>query len=257
MRHKPAKVPDARPDLVSVGFIHPGEYAACFAESLKEVLFHDLQHRQRIVSHNFGQLSKECGSGGIVEGRNHLARTICDKAPDVAWLFMVDSDMGFAADTVERLVAAADPVERPVLGGLCFAMRNDGVSSFGGIKYRAQPTLYSFHETDDKVGFVPQFTYPADEVVRVSGSGAACLLIHRSALETVRAKFGDNWFTPITHPKGPVVFGEDLSFCVRLAACDIPISVHTGIKTTHAKGFAYLDEQFYVAQEIAAGRRQP
>ena len=252
----PTRKPRPKGGLVSVGFLHPGHYAACFAESLKDLLFYDAAGRQRIVSHSHGQLGKECGSAGIVDGRNALARVMCDESP-ADWLFMVDSDMGFDADTVERLIAAADPVERPVVGGLCFACKTDGKASNYGIRYRAQPTLYDFVDLDDKVGFVPRFAYPQNELVPVAGSGAACLLIHRSALEAVRAKYGDVWFDPVTHPKGPTTFSEDLSFCIRLAGCGLPIHVHTGIKTTHDKGFAYLDEEWYFAQEVAAGRAEP
>jgi hypothetical protein len=72
----------------------------------------------------------------------------------------------------------------------------------------------------------------------------------------VREKYGDNWYTPITHPTGPTTFSEDLSFCVRAAACDHAAFVHTGVKTCHDKGFVFLDEEYFVGQEIAAGRRQ-
>lgn len=238
------------PALVSVGFLHPGHYAACFAESLKDLLFLDATGNQRIVSHPFGQMGKSVGSGGIVAGRNQLAQIMCDDSP-AEWLFMVDSDMGFAADTVERLIAAADPQERPVVGGLAFAHKTDGKAEFYGVRYRACPTLYEFVDMEDKVGFVPMLTYPRGELVPVSATGGACLLIHRTALERVRAKYGDVWFDTITHPKGPTTFSEDLSFCVRLAAVDVPIFVHTGVKTTHDKGGVFLDEAFYDRQQAA------
>ena len=70
------------------------------------------------------------------------------------------------------------------------------------------------------------------------------------ALETVRTKYGDVWFDTIRHPKG-AHFSEDLAFCVRLAACDIPIYVHTGVKTGHDKGGVFYDEPFYDAQQSA------
>lgn len=64
------------PGAVSVGFLHPGHYSACFAESLQDALFTDLAGAQRIVSHPFGKIGKSCGSGGIVAGRNQLARVM-------------------------------------------------------------------------------------------------------------------------------------------------------------------------------------
>lgn len=237
---------------VTVGFLHPGEYAACFAESLQDLLFHDLSNHQRIVSHQFGKMGKECGSGGLIDGRNAITTAFLDES-ESEWLFMIDSDMGFAADTVDRLIVAAHRSKRPVVGGLAFAMKTAGKSDFYGIRYRATPTAYEFIETDDKVGFLPMFDYPRDQMVPVAATGAACVLVHRSAMQAIRDKYGDVWFDAITHPKGPTTFSEDLSFCVRLAGCDLPMFVHTGIKTTHDKGFAYLDEEFYDRQQAMRG----
>lgn len=240
---------------VTVGFLHPGHYAACFAESLQDLLFHDLAGQQRIVSHKHGKMGKECGSGGIIAGRNTIAKAFLDES-EAEWLFMIDSDMGFADDTVERLITSAHRDKRPVVGGLCFAMKTDGRASFYGIRYRATPTVYEFFEDDERVGFVPMFNYPRNEMVPAAATGAACVLVHRNAIEAVRRKYGDVWFDAITHPKGPTTFSEDLSFCVRLAGCDIPMFVHTGIKTTHDKGFVYLDEEFYdcqQAREVTSG----
>ena len=238
------------PGAVTVGYIHPGHLASCFTESLIEVLIADLTGPQRILSHAHGKLAKECGAAGIVDGRNLLAKAMCDSS-EAEWLFMVDADMGFAADTIERLIAAADPGERPVVGALCFAQKTDGRSSFHGIRYRAQPTLYRFVETDEKVGVTPMFEYQRDALVPVDATGGACLLIHRTVLERIRSQFGDVWFDPITHPKGSTVFSEDLSFCFRATMVDVPLFVHTGIKTTHDKGSVFLDEEFYDRQQEA------
>ena len=234
--------------LVSVGFLHPGHYSACFAESLTDLLFHDISTEQRIVSHPHGKMGKECGSGGIVAGRNKLTKTFLDES-EAEWLFMVDSDMGFSGDIIERLLQHADPYSHPIVGALCFAMKTDGRSSFYGIRYRATPTVYEFAETDTEVGFVPMFDYPRDQLVKVAATGTAAVLIHRRAAQAIRDKYGDVWFDPITHPTGPTTFSEDLSFCVRVAGCDMPLYVHTGVKTTHDKGAAFLDEELFDHQE--------
>lgn len=230
--------------LVSVAFLHPGHYAACFAESLTDLLFHDLSGKQRVVSHPHGKIGKECGSGGIVAGRNVVTKAFLDES-EAEWLLMVDSDMGFAADTLERLIDAADPYAAPVVGALCFAHKTNGRSSFYGIRYRPCPTVYDFAETGDKVGFVPRLDYERDKLLKASATGAACVLIHRRAAEAIRRKYGDVWWDPITHPTGPTTFSEDLSFCVRVAGCDMPIHVHTGVKTTHDKGGVFLDEELF------------
>jgi hypothetical protein len=80
------------------------------------------------------------------------------------------------------------------------------------------------------------------------------VLIHRGVLAAVRDEYGDHWFDLIELPKGrtgTTTFGEDMSFCLRLAALGIPMHVHTGVKTTHDKGGAFLDEEFYDLQQAA------
>lgn len=239
---------------VAFAYLHPGHYASCFAESLVDLLFHDALAHQRIVP-NGKKMGKECGSSGIVDGRNLISRVFLDET-ECEWLFFVDSDMGFAPDTVDRLIAAADPILRPVVGALCFAQKTDGQGDLYAVRYRATPTLYKFVELEDAVGFAPLFDYPRDQLVNVGATGAACVLIHRSVLEKVRDKYGDTWWSPITHPKG-TVFSEDLSFCVRVAACDLPMHVHTGVKTTHHKGGVYLDEETYDRAETNRGCPPP
>lgn len=236
---------------VTVGFLHPGHYSACFAESLCDMLFYDAAVNQRIVSHPFGKMGKECGSGGIVDGRNKIAQVVLDES-DADWLFFIDSDMGFAPDTVDRLVEAAHALDRPVVGGLAFAHKTDGKASFYGTRYLCQPTLYDWYEDDERAGFVPRFEYPRNELVEVSATGAAIILIHRLALEAIRDRFGDVWFDQIRHPKG-IHLSEDLSFSVRVAACDMPIHVHTGIKTVHDKGGVFYDEAFFDRQQASKG----
>jgi len=150
---------------------------------------------------------------------------------------------------VERLIEAGHAKDRPVVGALAFAHKTDGRGTDRyGIRYRAQPTVYSWYEDDERCGFAPMFDYPRNELIEVAGTGAACILIHRLALEAIRERYGPVWFDTIRHPKG-AHFSEDLSFCVRVAGVDLPLHVHTGIKTGHDKGAVYLDEDYFDAQQ--------
>lgn len=242
---------------VTVGFLHPGEYAACFANSLIDLLMVDLLHGEGRMAHAHGRLGNEVGANQIITGRNELARATLDGTGS-EWLFMVDSDMGFAPDTVERLIASADPDTRPVVGGLAFACKGDGNGDYGARRYRATPTVYRMYETDTEIGFVPTFDYPRNTLIEVDATGAACVLVHRSALQAIRDNYGDCWFDAITLPKGKngrTTFGEDLAFCLRLKACGIPVFVDTSVKTTHDKGGVFLDEEFYDLQQIGLGGR--
>jgi len=233
------------PGSVAVGFLHPGEWSACFGLSLVELYLVDAT----IGSHRLvRQLPKFCAAGGVVAARNEVAEKFLD-ATDCEWLWMIDSDMGFGPTTVDELIAAADPDTRPVVGGLCFALRRDRPGVFHGEKYVIVPSAYRWIETGGEVGFQSILDLPSDEtLMEVSATGAACMLVHRNALDAVRKKYGDHWFDPVTHPTGPTTFSEDLSFCVRLAAVDIPVFVHTGVGTTHDKGGIFLDREAFDTQ---------
>jgi GT2 family glycosyltransferase len=161
-------------------------------------------------------------------GRNRLCADFLARPGSPEWLFMVDTDMVLQADTVDRLIAAADPVGVPVLGGLCWSLD-------AGVKV---PTMYELVEKEPgRLAFTRPARWPDDAVVRVSATGAACLLIHRSVLETVRETAGDPaapWFRET--PVAPMsLMGEDMTFCLRCAAAGIPVHVHTGIKAGHMK----------------------
>jgi hypothetical protein len=233
------------PGTVSVGFLHPGQYASCFAESCVDMLLYDLSHNMR-MSRDGGWLALRCTATQIVEGRNKLASIICDQS-EAEWLFMVDSDMGFGEDTVDALIAVADPVDRPVVGALYFTLGDDGPAPFYGRRFWCTPAIYRWRNNEPhQPDLVPHYSYTRNDVTRCDATGAGCLLIHRSVLEQMRAKFGDEWFDPIKI--SDKTYGEDLSFCFRLLLLGVPLFVHTGIKTTHDKGGVFLDEDYYERQ---------
>lgn len=236
-----------RRGTVLVAYAHPpGDIAHSFHVSLIALINYDAANNQRVIAPG-GPLMMRCGTGGLVEARNAIARHFLDDT-DEEWLWMVDTDMGFAADTVDRLVEAADPDERPVVGALCFGLRYGGGDGYGGFETAPFPTIYGWAETVNGFnGFRAADNYPRDTLLRVAGTGAACLLIHRSALEKVRGKFEDHWFDPVRYPDGRFV-SEDLSFCYRLGVLDIPVFVHTGVKTTHAKTM-WVGEQQWAAHK--------
>lgn len=242
------------PGTVAVGFLDPGHWSHCFGQSLIDLYLVDAHGSQRLVPHG-KQLRDNAQAGGIVAGRNAVAKKFLDDT-DCEWLFVVDSDMGFGPTTVDDLIASADPDTRPVVGGLCFSLRRDTPGEFYGQKYVVVPTCFEYVDTDDEIGFRSMIDYPRDALVQVGGTGAACVIIHRTAMEKVRARFGDTWYDHVTHPGG-TTFSEDLSFCVRLAACDIPVYVNTGVRTTHDKHGVFLDEdEFDRCRALHASREE-
>lgn len=243
-----------KPGTVIPGFVDGGEWAACFGLSWMDLLLYDNGRLEPRILREGGQyLRKVAGTMGVAAGRNEI--TAAFLASDAEWLWFVDTDMGFAPDTVDRLIESAEANGSGVTGGLCFAQQRDTdleQAPFYGQRYRIIPTLYEFTEipqTGEK-GWRHLPRYQRGAWQQVAGTGAACLLIHRSAAEAV----GPMPFNPITLPDGgphgtPRTFSEDLSFCVRAAAADIMIGVDTSVRTTHYKGGIYLDETAYAMQQ--------
>ena len=218
---------------VQVAYLHPHVVSHSWHESMMRLMVHDLANEQRIMDTN-GPFMIRCDSGGLVESRNLAVQRFLDETP-YEWLFLIDTDMGFAADTVDRLVDAADPAERPVVGALCFGAREVRHDGMGGVRVMPVPTLFQMARTPEgHVGFGTRWDVPENSLVQVAATGAACLLIHRTALEKIRAEHGDRWFDQVRYQDGRLL-AEDLSFCARLGQAGFPIFVHTGIRTTHHK----------------------
>lgn len=239
--------------VVTVVYLHGNEVPYSWHRSLLDLIGYDLAHRQRVI--RGGWMSMKAATGGIVEGRNDaVAGFLAEK--DSGWLWWVDSDMGFHPDTVDRLLAVADPVERPVVGGLCFAYKEAGPDGMGGARCAPRPTIFDWVTDGDEVGFKGRMTYPVNELVRCAGTGSACLLVHRSVFERVAAKFGPAWYDRLPNPSGKGWVSEDLSFCMRAAAVGVPVWVHTGVRTSHAK-MTWVAEDDYWSTAIAPPAAEP
>lgn len=240
---------------VQIAYLHATRVSHSWHSSMMRLMIHDIAGAQ-VVGGPPHEIRTD--SGGLVEGRNLAVSTFLDETDD-EWLFFVDTDMGFQADALDRLLAAADPTERPVVGGLCFALREFKGDGKGGRRVMPAPTLYRWARKPDTghIGFSTIWDVPVDQVTRVAGTGGAFLLIHRGALQRVRERFGDQWFDHVRYADGRPV-SEDLSFCWRLHLVGAPVHVHTGVQVTHHKEF-WLDAQDYhpPAHLLEADRRAP
>lgn len=219
---------------VSLAYVHGDDgRVTSFEESREALIAHDRAHEQFLV-HDHGRLTVRCGTDGLPAARNTVAAKLV--ASDVDWLLWVDTDMGFAPDTLYRLLAVADPARRPVVGALCFAQRQFAHDGMNGYRTQPMPTLYDWKEAEDGVPrFLSVPMYPVNHLMRVAATGSACILIHRSVFERIAEKLGPTWYdrTPGTDGK---LLGEDISFCVRAGLLEVPIHVHTGVRTSHYKG---------------------
>lgn len=224
-------------EKVVVAYLSSTTVHAAFHRSMVRLLAYDATAHKRIVSGG-GDLHIQAG-GNISIPRNNLVRAFLEFGR-AEWMWMVDSDMTFEPDTVERLLEHADPDSAPIVGGLCFGF-NDA--------QRIQPTLYEMlGEEGDGRRVGRYLEWPPDAMFRVCATGAACLLIHKSVFERIRdAKFSTvyPWFQETEHDGGPV--GEDITFCWRAGKLGIPVYVNTSVQLGHVKD-RELDAAAYLAE---------
>lgn len=209
---------------VVVSYVHPGCVQHTFMQSLILAMDHDRRSgAPRVV----GLMPVRFRPAGIANARNEAVRAFL--AGEGEWLWFVDTDMGFRPDALHALLASADPVERPVVGALCYGVVEEEPDDMGGVATRVFPTLHGWSE-EAKVFTEWEGPVPSG-LVEVAGTGAACLLVHRSALKRV----GEGaWFDLVVDGVGNIV-GEDLSFCWRLMTAGVPVHVDAGVPTTHQK----------------------
>jgi hypothetical protein len=232
---------------VAVAYVHPNEVAASFHESLFALVMHDAG-TDRALAHEDGKLAFRCNTNGLVAARNAAARAFLDGGAE--WLLWLDTDMGFAPDVLSRLLAAANPIERPIMGALCFSSREVGTDGMGGYRTLPRPTIYDWTQINGAMRFASRITYPVNQLIRCSATGSAAVLIHRSVFERISASSdehglpADSWYDRLPGSDGSLL-GEDISFCARAGAVDIPVHVHTGVRTTHLKPMWLGEAQFW------------
>jgi cephalosporin hydroxylase len=125
-----------------------------------------------------------------------------------------------------------------------------------GHRFTIVPTMYQLGNAESGKGsFCYYGDYIDDLLTPVAATGAAFLLIHRSALDKIRAEWGDHWFDQFYDGDGDII-GEDIAFSARVLKAGMIPHVHTGIKTTHHKDL-WLGEADYMAQRAVTVRLDP
>jgi glycosyltransferase involved in cell wall biosynthesis len=241
------------PEAVVVAYVHQNEVAYSWHHSMTELLGWDWANHGRVL--RGGYIGMRFGSDGLVQARNKAVQHFLADGK-AEWLFWIDTDMGFAPDTVDRLLEAADPVERPVVGGLCFTQTETDADGLGGWRCRATPTVFDWAKLDSgQMGFAVRWGFTPDTLTRVGGTGSACILIHRSVFEKIEAAHGRVWYDRVPNTTTGQLLGEDLSFCLRAGALQVPMFVHTGVRTTHLKATWLAEEDYW--QQRALTSMQP
>jgi hypothetical protein len=229
--------------VVSIAYVHDNEVSHSWHMSLMQLLGHEMQGG---CSHTLGAwLAMRCGTDALSDARNKSIAEFLDNK-DSEWLLWLDTDMGFEPTLLDSLLEVASAEERPVVGALAFSWKEIGPDGMGGYRCTPRPVVLDWQTVGEESGFLGRSTYPVNSLIQCGATGSAAILIHRTALERVRKEFGDNWYTRTPNPStGGNLMGEDISFCVRLAALGIPLYVHTGVRTSHHKSVWISEPDFW------------
>lgn len=224
---------------VVVGWVRPKLVDGDFMDCLLVTLNHDRGNGQRLA----GFQRVRC-TANISDGRNQLVHWFLNES-EADWLWMVDTDMVWHPESLDRLLAHANPDKAPIIGALCFARDNR--------TGQVWPTLYELEPIPDSGDwrFFRYHSWPKDTLMPVDGTGAAFLLAHRRVFEAVRDHGYSRafpWFQETENTGGRV--SEDLTFCLRARNCGFPIFVHTGVRVGHIKD-AVIGVDTYRAQQAA------
>jgi len=221
----PSKAKTNKPKLTSIdnvviGYIHPGQVSAFFTHSLIMSLMHDQGMNRRIVG-----IEQDWSSANVSASRNTVTQRFLDDYT-ADWLWWIDADMAWEPEALEQLLAVADPVNAPIVGGLCFGASNGELF----------PTIYQLAEFEGGITTVRMHDFEPNTVTPVAATGAAFLLIHRSALEAIRTRAYNKTFTWFQETEmGGRPVGEDITFCLRALESGFKTFVHTGVEVGHHK----------------------
>lgn len=236
---------------VAVYYPHGEEISSKFHASILNMALADISGPQFMAAP--GTLT------GIRCGVNvcGVRNTMCEMALEsgAEWMLQLDADMKFDHDLLPRLLRAAHPTDRPIVGGLCFRYMPDADLPY-------QPTMYAWMPpTEDRpkpIAIGSVLNYEKDGMMRVTATGAACLLVHRSVLQKMKDSYPGpwHWFAEqrFVDDRGvPDVFGEDLTFCLRAGECGFPIHVDTSIKVGHMKTFEITEAHYEFSRALGCG----
>lgn len=200
----------------------------------------------------------------IAEARTNLTQAFLqsEALASCEWLLMLDSDMTFDEDVIERMLEVASVDEVPILGGLAFG------GWLGWPGFKMFPTVY--RETEDPVtgiGYTKEWDYPRDSLLKVGATGCACLLVHRNVFLAMARPHPNGFGTTVDGRTNPYPWyvegwadmrgeplGEDVAFCRKARLLGIPTHVHTGIKFGHSKMVELTEELYDFIAELNVAR---
>lgn len=172
----------------------------------------------------------------VYTSRNELAKQAIKMGAD--YVFWLDSDMVFEADTLKQMLKTMDENKLDMLSGVYYR-RNPPYT----------PVLFNKLETSDeeKVDF-SEFEKIPEGIFEVGGCGFGCVLMKTDVLISVLGRFR-TFFNPM---KGA---GEDLAFCIRARECGYKIYADSSISLGHCS-HSIVTKQFFEAYSLGLSKEK-
>lgn len=254
---------DALPKSVVIFYPTGGTNEDCFTHTLIGAVSYDAAHRGYIAD-VMGIVGAYIDTNRDLGCRNFMRYRLCSRCRAVInrgdilrdrvlhcnwcdidvpepltpdWIWWLDTDISLPSwDVLDRLLASADPIERPVMSALYFGYMN-------GPENGVVPVWYGRDEMDGRIENLIRFRSGLN---RLGVVGMGCCIIHRSVFEKFGTKYQNTGFLYFGRDRAPWViladvnndmtpFGEDNCFCHRCEEQGIPVYGNADIVVNHMK----------------------
>lgn len=196
--------------MITIGCVHPGDLSWELHESIRRM---DLTTGIHEIGVKSGPL--------IARARNEIVEAFLKELPDSEHLLMVDTDIRFFPDDVEKLVKA----DRPIISALYTGL-HPSAESFPVGSVRREGSLVKLTWED----------LPKSGITPIAGCGMGMCLIKREVLETLAAQRKGRKLWPFAETEiANEVMGEDITFCVRAEAFGFQTYLDVDVPVGHVK----------------------
>jgi hypothetical protein len=157
----------------------------------------------------------------ISKARNEIVGAFLDGLPDSEHLLMVDTDIQFYPQDVEKLMKA----DRPIISGLYTGLNTDG-----------SPFPVGSKRINDKLERLTWEDLPKSGITTVVACGMGFCLIKREVLEALAGQRKERRLWPFQELEmDGQAMGEDITFCIRAEAFGFQTYLDVDVPVGHVK----------------------
>lgn len=225
-----SKLPPLLEGKVAIFYCTRGDNRMEFTQSLLALT----QHSAGTIIAALGRIA----SGNLALHRNETVEDFLTTGAE--WMWMLDDDMQFAPDTLDKLLEVAAVTGEAVVAGLYCNVGLDG--DIIPMAYYFDPATDRLHAySKENIG---RMIRSGGKSALVDSTGCGCLLVRRDVLVTMLEKWGAPlpWFANDValdaETKVPVVQGEDHTFFRRLREIGHRVQLRIDTEITHFKTMA-------------------